>query len=78
MIPQKLYNFHEQFSHNKIGGLWLSTTVHPFSQHKSTMRIPAKGSPILGPLNGHDAVVSSAMEFGKTVIMILLLLLCLR
>jgi hypothetical protein len=27
MIPQKLDNFHKQFGHNKIGGLWLSATV---------------------------------------------------
>ena len=28
--PAKLDNFHEQFSHNKMGGLWLSTTVYTF------------------------------------------------
>jgi hypothetical protein len=27
MIPQKMENFHEPFSHNKSGGLWLSATV---------------------------------------------------
>jgi hypothetical protein len=25
--PAKLDNFHEQFGHNRIGGLWLSATV---------------------------------------------------
>jgi hypothetical protein len=27
MIPQKMENFHEPFSHNINGGLWLSATV---------------------------------------------------
>jgi hypothetical protein len=27
MIPQNLSHFYQLFSHNKIGGLWLSATV---------------------------------------------------